>query len=300
MPKICYTPKKFTAEHQQVIDRANSIVTSYADRGYDLTLRQIYYQFVSRGWLTNTVQSYKRLGGIISDARRAGLIDWKSIVDRTRFVREPNMWRDPSHLVRLCAAQFDIDWWDDQSYRPEVWIEKDALVGVLEVACAPWHCPFFSCRGYGSDSELWAAAQRLDATINRGQIPVIFHLGDHDPSGIDMSRDIFDRIKLFSGAGATIEVRRIALTMEQVEEIKPPPNPAKETDARFVGYQAIYGDESWELDALNPEYITDLIAKHMEAIVEPDAWATAEETRDEGRRLLKAVADRWDKLTAKL
>jgi len=312
MPRICYTPKKFNAEHTLIIERANTIIASYAEQGYDLTLRQIYYQFVSRDWFPETWQdpatgsinnerSYKKLGIILSDARRAGRIDWEAIVDRTRNVRAPSAWDGPAAIVSACASQFAVDWWRDQPYRPEVWVEKDALVGVMEVACRPWHCPYFSCRGYTSDSEIWSAAQRLKAHADNDQIPVIFHLGDHDPSGIDMSRDVADRLNLFAnGLVNRIEVKRIALTIEQVHANNPPPNPAKATDARYKGYQEEFGEECWELDALNPETLTGLIAAEMEAIVDQAAWAEADGRQAEGRRKLREVSRNWLDLTRNL
>lgn len=296
MPLIEYVTKRFSAEHRQVIDQANQIINEYARQGYDLTLRQLYYQFVARDFIPNNDRSYKRLGNIISDARRAGLIDWERIVDRTRYVREPASWSGPNAIVSACAQQFSIDFWANQPFYPEVWVEKDALVGVLEVACQPWNCAYFSCRGYTSDSEAWAAARRLDAQKRKGKTPIIFHLGDHDPSGIDMSRDIKSRLMLFSRVGG-LEVRRIALTMEQIEEVNPPPNPAKQTDSRFADYEERYGDESWELDALSPTYIGDLIAAQMESIIDQDAWEQSVARRDEGRRLLTEVSNRWNQLT---
>lgn len=290
----------FSAEHRQIIDRANTIIADYAAQGYDLTLRQLYYQFVSRNWITNNDKSYKRLGNVLSDARRAGEIDWDAIVDRTRHVRVPPAWKNPAELVATCATAFDVDWWARQPYRPLVMIEKDALVGVLEVACAEWHCPYFSCRGYTSDSELWSAARKFDDHIRRGQTPVIFHLGDHDPSGLDMTRDIADRIALFMSSPSKVKVRRLALNMDQIEQYNPPPNPAKVTDARFASYQAEYGDESWELDALSPAVISELIGGEMRELIDETTWSASQAARDEGRRKLQAVSDRWRQLTEDL
>lgn len=300
MPKICYVHKKFNADHMQIIDRANQILSGFAAAGYDMTLRQLYYQFVTKNWLVNKKQNYNKLGYVISDARRAGLIDWDRISDRTRNVRSPTAWSGPAAIIKACAAQFDVDWWAEQPYRPEVWVEKDALIGVLEVACREWHCPYFSCRGYTSDSELWAAAQRMDRHESRDQIPIVFHLGDHDPSGIDMSRDISDRLRLFQKAVTRTEVRRLALTMDQVNQYGPPPNPAKETDCRFTEYRKQYGDESWELDALSPDVIGQLIADAMESILDHAAWEEAEQRRDEGLRLLQNVSDNWETITQDL
>lgn len=298
MSKILYVSKKFQPESLVVIERANNIIQEYAEQGYDLTIRQLFYQFVSRDWLANTQRNYKRLGNIISDARRAGLIDWSRIVDRTRYLRTFTAWNSPDELVDACSRQFNVDFWANQDYRPEVYIEKDALIGVLETACNPWRVPYFSCRGYTSDSEAWSAAQRIRGYRSDGKTPIIFHLGDHDPSGLDMTRDVTERIQLFTWF--SFEVKRIALNMNQVEEYNPPPNTAKETDSRFAKYRDEYGDESWELDALPPTTIGQLIADEMEAIIDKDRWKESEKERDEGRRLLGVIADKWDKITKKL
>jgi hypothetical protein len=273
----------------EVIRKANEILEEYAEQGYDLTLRQLYYQFVSRDYIPNKQEEYKKLGDIISDGRRTGLIDWNHIVDRTRNLQSPSTWSSPSQIVAACANQFAVDLWDGQPYRLECWIEKDALIGVLEVACDPYQVPYFSCRGYTSDSEIWSAAQRLKKYQDDGQEVIVFHLGDHDPSGIDMSRDIKDRLELFSGG--EIEVRRLALNMVQVEEHEPPPNPAKATDTRFASYQDLYGDESWELDALTPQTITQIIHQEIEQLLDHNTWNEAKETQETGRERLREIAD---------
>lgn len=183
MPFICYKDKRFNSEHASIIQAANEIIEEYQDAGYSLTLRQLYYQFVSRDLIPNTQRDYKRLGKIISDARLAGLIDWDAIEDRTRNVRTPTHWESPEDIVRSCAAQFNFDCWGNQEFRPEVWIEKDALLGVIEPVCRRLEVPFFSCRGYTSQSELWSAGRRVQRWVQAGQTPVIIHLGDHRPFG---------------------------------------------------------------------------------------------------------------------
>jgi len=128
MAHIEYVPKKFTAEHMAIIDAANGIIASWTAQGYDLTLRQLYYQFVARGLIPNKQTEYKRLGTIISDGRLAGLIDWAAIVDRTREVEKPSTWSSPEQIVEIVADQYQIDLWKNQPFRPEVWVEKEALV----------------------------------------------------------------------------------------------------------------------------------------------------------------------------
>lgn len=295
MPLIAYEDKKISSKNMAVIHQAIEIINELVAQGHTLTLRQLYYQFVARGYIPNNMKSYKRLGSIISDGRRAGLIDWNHIEDRTRNMRGPANWDSPAQFVREGVSEYDVDWWADQKCRVEVWIEKDALLGLASAACRPWKCNFFSCRGYVSDSEIWGAAQRHSRYSRQGQNTVVLHLGDHDPSGIDMTRDIEERLHLFADRADSIEVRRVALTMAQVEEVQPPPNPAKTTDSRFKGYQRKFGDESWELDALNPTYVDKLVAKHIKPLINQKYWKLAEQLRDDGQARLLQVAEQMDR-----
>ncbi len=251
----CYKDKRFNKSSSIIIDYANEIINEYAIEGYDLTLRQLYYQFVSRGLLENTQREYKRLGSIINDARMAGLINWYSIVDRTRSLRKCSHWKNAGEIVETCVQSFMLDRWENQDFRPEVWIEKDALIGVISTVCTKLDVPYFSCRGYTSQSAMWRASQRMHN--HEGQVPFIIHLGDHDPSGIDMSRDIQDRLSVFGVIGLVFV--RIALNREQINHYNPPPNPAKLTDTRANGYISEHGNQSWELDALEPKVISSLI-----------------------------------------
>lgn len=326
--KICYQSKKFASSSMSVIRKANEIIEDYEAQGYDLTLRQLYYRFVSLGLIANKDTEYKKLGSIINDARLAGLIDWDRITDRTRNLRANPHWESPQSIIESCAAQFRYDKWKDQDQYVEVWIEKDALVGILEQACRPLDVPHFSCRGYTSQSEMWAASQRLLEQVRAGKKVHIIHLGDHDPSGMDMSRDIEDRLKGFIehhllqdfvsadiknrgiGKDETVaswqkrtgfvsvdtlfNLNRIALNMDQVREYNPPPNPAKLTDSRSTSYVNEHGDESWELDALEPTVLTGLIRGAVEELMDEDVWEKAVAIEKTARKQLGGVAEKWD------
>ena len=274
-----------------MINRANRIITELRGMGYTLTLRQLYYQLVSRDIIPNKQSEYKRLGSILNDARLAGLVDWDAIEDRTRNLRSNSHWENPDSIIRSAAYSFRINKWEEQPNYVEVWVEKDALVGVLETACVPLDVPYFSCRGYTSQSELYVAGKRIASHIDDGKHPVVIHLGDHDPSGIDMTRDIRERLEMF--AGGEVEVRRIALNFDQVEEFNPPPNPAKETDSRFVNYRAIHGDESWELDALDPRTIDNLITREVESLRDGDLWNNAVQKEEKMKAALEKASENW-------
>lgn len=169
-----------------------------------------------------------------------------------------------------------------------MWIEKDALVGVIEGVCNRNQVTHFSCRGYTSQSEMWGAAQRL-AQYDRS---VVIHLGDHDPSGIDMSRDIESRLGMFMEHGE-LEFKRIALNMDQVQQYGPPPNPAKLTDSRAKEYVKRFGNESWELDALEPTTIDELVEATIEEYKDQEKWEEKLEEEEDYRRQLNAVRERW-------
>lgn len=283
MPKIEYEHKRFRQEALQVIGQAENIIQVYQEQGFNLTLRQLYYQFVARALIPNTEQSYTRLGNIISDARRAGLIDWDTIVDRTRYLRKLSAWDNPKSILESARDSYHRDLWASQDKRLEVWIEKDALIGIIEAVCQENDVPFFACRGYVSDSEMWRGAMRASKHYENYQRITIIHLGDHDPSGIDMTRDMTDRLNLFMFQ-RDIEVKRIALTMEQIEEFNPPPNPAKITDSRYEGYASLYGNESWELDALEPQFIVELIKDNILAERDDARWRQAVSEQEAGRQ----------------
>lgn len=293
MPKISYIRKRFQSETLDLIDTANAIIEEYETAGYQLTLRQLYYQFVARDLLPNTDRSYDRLGSIVSDARLAGLIDWLAIEDRTRFLRGLNTWNGPGEVVRDAAERYHVDWWQDQPTRPEVWIEKDALVGVIERPCQKWDTDYFACRGYVSQSEMWVAGMRiLGRWRKHKQATIIYHLGDHDPSGIDMTRDIEERLMMFTEGN--VEVRRLALNMDQVEQYGPPPNPAKLSDARARAYVEQYGSQSWELDALEPRVIGDLVEIAAENTIRlPSEFEERQAQERNERAEIEEAAEQW-------
>jgi hypothetical protein len=294
-PRIQYEEWRPEPESLEVIEQANTIITEYLADGYDLTLRQLYYQFVSRDLLANNQKSYNRLGNIISKGRRAGLIDWDAIIDRTRNLQRDSTWKKPADIVAAVAEQFMYDRWKNQKTYVECWFEKDALMGVFERIAGELRVPFFSCRGYTSDSEVWSAARRLrQQSIMYDKEIVVLHFGDHDPSGLDMTRDIRERLQLFGAE--YVEVRRLALNMPQVEQYEPPPNPAKVTDSRFDAYQKEYGDESWELDALDPKTLADLVRDEIESIIDREQWDEDEASENKAREELAAVSKNYTRV----
>ncbi len=146
MPRIAYRVRRFNEAHAAIVHAANEILDEYVAQGFVITLRQLYYQFVARNLLPNTVNSYKRLGSIVGDARLAGLIDWKYLQDRTRNLESRAHWDDPGGVIESAAQSYGRDLWAGQVRRVEVWIEKDALVGVIEPTCRKWDVTWHTSR----------------------------------------------------------------------------------------------------------------------------------------------------------
>lgn len=285
-----FIEKRFRQESLYMIELINDVINEYHQKGYDLTLRQVYYQLVAADLIENSERSYKNIGNLINDGRLAGLIDWDAIIDRTRNLRGLGSDVNPEITIYRAAKLYRLDKWENQPYHIEVWVEKDALAGIIGQICNRLDIDYFSCRGYTSQSEMWRAARRLIEYEEDGKETVILHLGDHDPSGIDMSRDITERLELF---GAYPEFKRLALNMDQVEEFSPPPNPAKLSDSRAKGYIKNYGRSSWELDALKPETLDELITDNISPYIDYSLLTQTEDREKEEQQLLEKVSDRW-------
>jgi hypothetical protein len=341
MPLIAYEDKNLRPWKLDVIDTINTILAQYTAQGYDLTVRQLYYQFVAHDlfpadrtfsqsaqgrWVRdpagtpNAEPNYDWLQDIVDDGRMNGLIDWHHIVDRTRASRSTQHWNDPGEIVDATANSFKLDLWERQGDYVEVWVEKDALIGVLENVCRELDVTHFASRGYNSQSNMWGASRRILEQIKAGKKVTILHLSDHDPSGVDMTRDANKRLWTFvamdyfrhlidegeAEVGSpedrrrTVQyvndhfrVKRIALTMAQVQQYNPPPNPAKISDSRAASYIDTYGPHSWELDALDPPVLNQLIRSEIEALIDDTIWAGDIKREQQGQKRLRQLSRAW-------
>ena len=247
------------------IDQANSIIEEYMSAGYRMTLRQLYYQFVSRDLFANINKNYRMLATTISNGRLAGLIDWDAIEDRGRVADIPSQWKNIDIVLKIAVDGFRSHRWDTQPTYAELWVEKQALAGVLAPLAYEFHVPLMVNKGYSSQSAMFASAQRFQ---RHDKPKHLFYLGDLDPSGEDMVRDIRERLHMFGVND--LEVTKIALTMAQVEEYEPPPNPTKVTDPRAQAFIDEFGDSCWEVDALPPPTLEALIREAFEEIIDYD------------------------------
>jgi hypothetical protein len=285
-----YADIRLGKDRLEMIADANVILDEYGAQGLDMTLRQLYYQFVARGLFANNDVNYDKLQRLVNDGRMVGLISWDAIQDRTREVRGVGAFHNsPAQALAAVADGYSRDLWVDQPWRPIAVTEKDAQLGNISRVCNELRIQYFSSRGYNSQSEQWRLGRLCAQYVRDGQRPLILDMRDHDPSGIDMTRDFRERLALF--AGTPITVSRIALNMDQVIALDPPPNPAKLTDGRLEDYKAYMraaghgdlADTSWEFDALSPTFTCDLLTKNVRLVRDEALWEQAI-TKEENER----------------
>jgi hypothetical protein len=286
---------RFQSKTLQLIEQANEIIAEYA--GITMNLRQVFYQFVARNLIPNDKKNYVNLGQtVVRNGRRAGLIDWDSIEDRTRNLHSPLTFAHPGERLRLAADNYKEDLWLGQEYRPEVWVEKEALIGTVEGVCKEFRVPYFANRGNNSDSEMYAAGKRFEDYAGDGLTPIVFYLGDHDPTGVRITEDIEARLEMF--AGQKVEVRRLGLNFDQCRRYRLPPNYAKEADNNFQWYVDQFGTQCWELDALPPSVMTDLVRRALEKLINERKWNAALAKETKNKKLMQKLGnkDNWTKL----
>jgi len=269
MKKAYRMPRNFRKDTMILLAQILKVVGSYQTQGYKLTLRQLYYQLVVANIFANLQKNYAKLSDLLGEARMTGLCDWDVIEDRIRVPKFPNEWPDINSAMQTLIAVYRKQRWNDQDNYVEVWCEKDALSGVLQPITQEYHVHLLVNRGYSSISAMHDSALRFRFEEGEGKTCYLLYFGDMDPSGEDMVRDIKNRLDEFR---TTVDVNKVALTREQVDQYSLPPNPAKTSDPRARGYIAEHGDESWELDALPPVTLNELLTNALEELLDRDKY----------------------------
>lgn len=273
------------------LDMINKIIEEYKQDGYTLTLRQLYYQLVSRDIILNKVQEYAKLSSLLVKGRMCGVVDWNAIEDRLRVPYIPYDVDDIPDAINDTIEQYRLDRQKNQNVYIEVWVEKDALSGVLKRVTRKYHVRLMVNRGYSSCTAMHDAFKRIKCAEDEGKDAYILYLGDHDASGLDMIRDIEARLNEF---GVFPLVTPIGLTQEQIKQYNPPSNPAKITDPRAKWYIQKFGNVSWEVDALTPQVLNKLVKDNIESLIDMDAFNEIIEQEEKDKITLEKMTDNFD------
>jgi len=271
-------------KHQKttaLLGAAYSILT--ADN--PMTVRQVYYQLVSRQVIKNKKSQYNAVSRALVSARKEGIIPWEWIEDRTRRPREVNMWDNLSDFGDSVLSSYRHDVWDSQPRYVEVWLEKDALSGIFEDVLKPYGVTLNVGRGYDGWDSIRNAAERYGT----GESTTILYFGDFDPSGEDMARSLRERLAFFESRP---EIVKCALVYHHIALYNLPPDYTKVKDTRQKGFVAKYGDVAVELDALPYNILKDRITTEVEAQMDLDALGAVQETERQEKAQLAAVIER--------
>lgn len=249
-----------------------------------MTVRQVYYQLVSRQVIENTRSQYQAVSNLLVDARKEGDIPWQWIEDRLRRPRRVSMWPGLTEFWATVKASYRRDVWAEQSGYVECWCEKDALSGIFEDILQDYGVTLNVGRGYDGWDSIKNAANRY---FDRDDVTIIY-FGDFDPSGEDMVRSLEERLNFF---GVFPDVIKCALTFEDITAYSLPPDFTKSTDTRRAGFVAKYGDVSVELDALPVEVLQQRIRDEVESRMDMGALEATRQTEASDITRLTAVLD---------
>jgi hypothetical protein len=287
--------------YEEVVEAALEVFEQYDTA---LTLRQLYYRLVSRQLFPNTINSYKRLSRLMVRAREEGAVPVNCLEDRSRRILgrgDTNYASAQDFLRRRLASlresykEFKLPMWDVQSNYILVSLEKDALSRLVSDIANQYNVRTFPTRGYPS----FTYVQRMAGYIRnrlKGKPTVVLYFGDFDPSGVDIERDLSERLGKYN-AGDFI-VHRVALTRDQIVKYSLPPMPVKRSDARADNFLASYGNESVELDALDPRTLKLMVAQSIASYIDLDAWSKKEEEIDNLRVWIKDRLENMESLIA--
>lgn len=262
-----------------LIEAAATVLEDY----HPMTLRQVYYQLVSKHVIENTKSQYQRLSNALVKARQEGIIPFEWMEDRVRRPRVVSMWQDLPDFIETVRHAYRRDIWNDQSCYVEVWLEKDALSGVFEGITQEYGVTLVVGRGYNSWSAYKGMADRIS---EQGKPAVILYFGDFDPSGEDIVRALKEGLTFF---GISPKIIKMALTKQDVIDYHLPPDFTKKTDTRAKKFVEKYGDIAVELDALPMPVLQQKVREAIEANLDLESLGWVREIEEQERQNLRAM-----------
>jgi hypothetical protein len=306
------TPK-FRSKNRALQVRAVEVL----EQERPMTLRQLYYRLVSAGHLANRQPEYKRLGNLMTRLREAGDVPRTWIVDNVRSTLKPSSWSglaDFGESVRDC---YRLDFWAGMDAHVEIFVEKDAVAGTVQPVTQRYDVALRVCRGYSSISfageiaDLWTEVEK----------PVYaYYLGDFDPSGFDLERDLREKLERYSkrldcflrydrdGAprpdrapdGNTTVWNRLAIRAGDFDQFGLVRLPVKEKDMRSAGFVARYGSDCAEVDALPPTELRRRVEEAIRSHINQARWEGLRLVEEAERRSLGRVVAGWGARNGKL
>ncbi len=245
------------------------------------TVRQVFYQASVRGIVEKSEAGYAKVQTDLVLMRRAGDLPYDWLADNTRWQRKPRTFNSVEQALDDTARLYRKALWAEADAYVEVWLEKDALAGVILPVTSTYDVPLMVARGYASLSFLHEAAEYISTL----EVPAyIYHFGDFDPSGVNAGEKIEQTLKEMA-PNADINFERIAVNRDQIAVWHLPTRPTKATDSRARGF----GDISVELDAIEPNRLRNLVKSAIERHLPPTQFATLKAAERSERALIAGL-----------
>ncbi|HMS40593.1 MAG TPA: hypothetical protein PKE69_10225 [Pyrinomonadaceae bacterium] len=278
MTRLIKTKRRTRAE----IEAAKEAVYSMLSVDNPMTLRQLFYRLVSNGTIGKKETEYSSLANLTKNMRMNGELPFEWFADNTRWQRNPRSYSSLERGVEIFAEAYRRDIWNSQTNYVEIWLEKDALAGVVYDVTAEFDVPLMVSRGYSSLSYLHGGAMQIEAI---DKPTYIYYFGDYDPSGRDIPRDIETKLRTFA-PDADINFQIVGVTPKQIEILKLQTRPTKKTDSRSKNFEG----ESVEVDAIPPGILRSMVRQVIERNINKHQLEQAKLIEQEEREIITRVA----------
>jgi len=267
-----------------LIERAAEILAEESP----MTVRQLFYRLVSAGAIQNIRNDYQKVSAALTKARNDGRVDFALIVDRSRPEYRPNVFDDAAQYAKVVRRSYRKDYWQSQPERCEVWCEKDAVVGSIQVLTDELGVTVRVARGFLSTTRAFELARSIGG---RSEKPMTaFYLGDHDPSGRLIETDLAERIRAY---GAKFTIKRLAIHAADIAAFRLPPLRVKESDSRAASFLRRYSNRCVELDALPPTELRRRIREAVENLIDQELWDRAVKVEKAELASIQEIVTRW-------
>ena len=250
------------------------------------TVRQAYYRLVVLGCVSKSESSYGRVQRELLRLRREGLIPYGDMTDSSRIRRVARTHDGLYDALNETAKFYRQSMWRDLDVYVEVWCEKDALGGVISPVTMDYDVPLLSAKGYSSEGFCYSAAEEMKAEGKSRNY--VYALGDFDPSGIDATRTLQEKMQRFK---PDVVFERIAVNEEHLDSLEAAHRETKGSDSRAKRFFERFGRgaPSVELDAIPPSTLRQMVRDKIEQHIPDGHLEQIQNEEEQARAVLREM-----------
>jgi hypothetical protein len=275
----------FRSKNKKLVEGAIAILAEEKP----MTLRQLYYRCISAGLIENSQREYQRLGKVMTRLREGGEVPRTWIVDHVRSTLKPSSWSGLADFADTVRDAYRKDFWNSLNHHVEVFVEKDAIAGTIQQVTTEYDVALRVCRGYASVS----FAGEIAETWSRITKPIFaYYLGDFDPSGFDIERDLRQKLSRYSG-GCSFYWTRLAVRSDDFDDFDLIRLPVKKRDPRARSFVCEHGDYGAEVDAISPNELRHRVQQAILSHVDMSRWQKLQEVERLEQESVARIATAW-------